>query len=356
MLQDRSQPATPHRRQKARQEGHVAKSQDLASAGLLIGAVAILFVFGASLFSFLEQLTRRQLGEPVALDADVPWALHECYGVGASLASVMLPVLGLVFVLALVVHVSQTGLLFLPRKVVIDFSRVSPVTGLKRLLSGTSFVRLLFGVGKLVAVGAVAAWSLWADRATILGLGELPLREMAASIAGVTVWTCLKIGLALGLLAVLDYIYQRYRHEQDLRMTPQEVREETRMMHGDPQILSRRRAVQRQLMVGRLAILLRQVDVVVTDADRLAIALRYDPQTMTAPVVVAKGADALAGQIRRLASENGVPMVERFTLANTLYREIELNAAVPTTLYEPVAEALQSGSESTNGRPKRRHS
>ena len=150
----------------------------------------------------------------------------------------------------------------------------------------------------------------------------------------------MKIGLALLVLAIFDYGYQYWRHEQDLRMTPQEVREEMRNMEGDPQVASRRRAVQRQLVLGRLSQAVPRADVVVTNPTELAVAIQYDPEEMAAPVVVAKGAGVLAQRIRRLALENGIPILERKPLAQALYRDVDVNHAVPQDKYAAVAEVL----------------
>ena len=338
---DKSQEATPYRRQKAREEGQVPMSHDLASACLLLGAVLIIMQLGASVVNFLGQLTRRQLGDPAELHVDVPWAVHECHVVGSGLAWVMLPILGLIFVAAVAVNMGQTGFLFLPQKLAIDFKRINPLSGLQRLFTVSNLMRLAFGVFKVLVVAVVAGWSLWRSCDTILGLSQLPVQEVAAVIADLTIWTCLKIGLALVVLAILDYLYQWYRHEQDLRMTPQEVREEMKTLQGDPQLIARRRAVQRQLVLQRLGSSVPQADVVVTNPTELAVAIRYDVQTMKAPIVVAKGAGLVAQRIRRLALENNIPIVERKALAQVLYRDVELNQPIPVAEYAAVAEVLK---------------
>ena len=163
---------------------------------------------------------------------------------------------------------------------------------------------------------------------------------MAAFLVSIVLWTRSKIAGALLVLALLDYRYQRCKFEQDLRMTPQEVREEMRNLQGDPQVIARRRAVQRQLVLNRLSQTVPKADVIVTNPTELAVAIQYDASTMNAPVVVAKGAGLLAQRIRRLALENGVPIVERKPLAQALYRDVDINQPVPDTMYAAVAEVL----------------
>jgi len=147
--------------------------------------------------------------------------------------------------------------------------------------------------------------------------------------------------VALLILAMLDYAYQRWTYEQDLRMTSHEVREEMKTLQGDPQILARRRAVQRQLALNRLENSMPKADVVVTNPTELAVALQYDPEEMAAPLVVAKGAGVVAQRIRRLALENDIPIVERKELAQFLYKQLDVNQPVPAEQYAAVAEVLR---------------
>src|SRR5262249_28433299 len=143
--------------------------------------------------------------------------------------------------------------------------------------------------------------------------------EIAAYLFQVLLWTSLKIGGALGALALCDYGYQYWKHEQDLRMTTQELKEEMKNQQGDPQVAARRRQVQRQMALHRLSTAVPKADVVVTNPTHFAVALQYDPEKMAAPIVVAKGVDLLAKRIRQLALENDVPVLERKELARTLY-------------------------------------
>ena len=154
-------------------------------------------------------------------------------------------------------------------------------------------------------------------------------------------WTCLKIGAALLVLALLDYGFQWWKHEQDLRMTTQEMREELKTLQGDPQIAARRKAVQRQLALNRIGTAVPKASVVVTNPTELAIAIQYDIETMAAPIVVAKGAGSVALRIRRLALEHNVPVVERKELARALYKHVEVGKPIPPEQYAAMAEVLR---------------
>jgi flagellar biosynthetic protein FlhB len=338
---DKSHDATPHRKQKAREEGQVAKSQDLSSAVLLIGSLLVLMYMGTSLIDFLGSVARAQFGGQAELIVDQSWAVGQWHSVVAGLTKTLLPMFGLFLILAVVVNVSQVGFLFLPNKLGMDLSRISPMKGMGRIFSLAGVVRLGLGIFKVLVVAVVAFWSLWSQRETILALGALDVGQIAGFIGSITLSTCLKIGAALFILAILDFAYQRWKHEQDLKMTSQEIREEMKNTQGDPQIAARRKAVQRQLVMNRLSGTVPKADVVVTNPTELAIAIQYDIETMPAPLVIAKGAGVVAQRIRRLALEHQIPILERKALAQVLYKQVELNHPIPTEQYAAVAEILR---------------
>jgi flagellar biosynthetic protein FlhB len=234
----------------------------------------------------------------------------------------------------------QVGFLFLPEKVGFDLSRLDPLAGMRRLFSLSNVVRLGFGIFKVVLIAGVAGACLYQELPAVLGLTGRSAAEIAVYLGQAVLWTAMKIGIALLILAILDYGYQWWRHERDLKMTPQEVREEMRNLEGDPQIIARRRAAQRQIAMHRLSEAVPRADAVVTNPTELAVAIQYDPKTMAAPVVVAKGAGVLAQRIRQLALQHGIPILERKPLAQALYREVEVNRPIPPDRYAAVAEIL----------------
>ncbi len=208
------------------------------------------------------------------------------------------------------------------------------------MFSIQSVARLVFGLFKVLVVASVAYVSLYKEKEAVLGLAALSVGEITVYLVELLIWTTIKIGAALLILALLDYGFQRWKHEQDLKMTTQEVREEMRNLEGDPHIAARRKAVQRQLALERLSSAVPKADVVVTNPTELAIAIRYEPEEMDAPIVVAKGAGVLAQRIRRLALENGIPIVEKKPLAQALYREVDIGRPIPHQRYAAVAEVL----------------
>ena len=189
-------------------------------------------------------------------------------------------------------------------------------------------------------MAGVAYASLYGQREKILGLAAMTTLGFANFLTQILIWTSMKIAMALLLLAVLDYGFQWWKQERDLRMTTQEVREELRNLEANPQMAARRKQVQRQLALNRISSAVPKADAVITNPTELAIAIQYDPATMAAPIVVAKGAGLIAAQIRKLALESGIPILERKPLAQALYREVEINHPIPQERYAAVAEVL----------------
>ena len=274
---DKSQPATPHRRQQAREKGQVAKSPDLASAGLLIAGLVILLVLGGQLVEFFARLAQHQLGGESWLQVDSNFIISQANAMLLELAQVLAPMLGLMLLAAVLVHVLQTGFLWTPGKVMPDIDRINPLSGFQRLFSLSSAVRLAMGLFKVLIVSLVAFWSLYHRREEIVNVAALDPLQIAAFVVDITVWTSLKIALALLVLAILDYGYQRWKYEQDLRMTPQEVREEMKNLQGDPQVTARRRQVQRQLALDRISPTAQKAERMATDHQPL------QPQPQQAP-------------------------------------------------------------------------
>ncbi len=337
---DKSQEATPHRRQKAREQGQVARSQDLSSAALLLGGLLAVLWLGQGLVALFFDLTLEQLGQNAWLETDVATVSNYGVGVIVAFAGVFLPLMGVFLLLAVMSNLLQVGFLFLPEKLAFNPSHINPLKGVKRIFSLPGVVRLGFGIIKICIVAVVAGISLYSQQEEILALSAMSIPQIAWFFPQILLWTAIKIAIALLILAILDFAFQKWKHEQDLKMTNQEVREEMKNLQGDPQIIARRRAVQRQLVLNRLSTAVPKADVVITNPTELAIAIQYDTETMLAPVVVAKGAGIVAQRIRLLALEHNIPVVEKKPLAQALYKQVDVNHPIPRDLYAAVAEVL----------------
>ncbi len=337
---EKSQDATPQRRQKAHDEGQAARSQDLTSAVVLLAGVVALLMFGGALLETLARYVQRQLGGDAWLTADTDFLQLHWNDLMWSLATTALPIMAAPMLVAIATILMQVGVMFLPQKVMPDWSHVNPAKTLGRLFSMASVMRLTFGLFKVTVVATVAGVTLYSRRDDVLALAGMSAGQVGQLLLELVLWTTLKIGIALLVLALLDYFYQRWRFEQELRMSVQEVREELKEYQGDPQVAARRKQVQRQLSQQRLKTAVPTADVVVTNPTELAVALKYDPEEMAAPVLVAKGAGVLAGRIRQLALEHGVPIVENKPLAQLLFKDVDVGHPVPDQSYAAVAEVL----------------
>jgi flagellar biosynthetic protein FlhB len=337
---EKSQDATPQRRQKAREEGQTARSHDLTSAVILLTGICALLLMGRALLETLARYTERQIGGPAWLSTNVDFLQAEWSHIAWELTTTAIPILIAPMAMAIAVTLFQVGILFLPEKLIPDWSHLNPLSALQRMLSMSSVVKLGFGLFKVGVVAVVAGVTLYDRRELVLSLAGLSAGQVGQVLLDLVLWTTMKVGVALLILALLDYFYQRWRFEQELKMSVQEVREEMKEYEGNPQVAARRKQVQRQLVQHRLKTAVPKADVVVTNPTELAVALQYAPEEMAAPIVVAKGADAMAARIRQLALESGVPIVENKPLARLLYKEVDVGRPVPDKAYAAVAEVL----------------
>ncbi len=338
---ERTEPATARRKEEARQEGNVARSADLTAAAMLLGGVLMLQFTGMRFFSGLKVsmetlLTNALAHNPTRTD-DVMALLAYCTRMGFD---VMLPMLLSLGAIGLVAAAGQVGLRITPKVLEPNFMKLSPLRGLKNMVDFRGVVRLIMSMSKVGIVFGVAMWFISMDLPRITAMAELPMLPMFALACTMVYQLALKLAVLLLLLAFLDYAFQRWQRERDLRMTKQELREEFKRMDGDPLIKQRRTRVARQLAMQRIGAAVPKSNVIVTNPTHFAIALRYEPGEMKAPKVVAKGADFLAMHIRQLAALHGIPIVERKELARALYSGVEVNQEVPPQFYNAVAEVL----------------
>jgi flagellar biosynthetic protein FlhB len=339
--QERTERATAKRRMEARKQGQVALSREVPSALILIAVLGVFYFAGSRV---LEDLTRlfgeffgqlhttrlRTVNDAAAL---ISALFRSCF---LLLAPMVLPLL----VAGVAGNVLQIGFEIHAEPLAPKLSKLNPLAGLKRIVSMRGLVELVKSLVKVLFIGAIA-WSVvsgyLADFPTLVRRDIAGIWEFTHTAAyRILFYVC----LATVVLAVLDYAYQRWQHEENLKMTKQEIRDERKQTEGDPQIKSRIRSLQRQAAYHRMIAEVPTADVVITNPTHLAIALRFDPAEMNAPQVVAKGADYLAARIRDIAREHGVPLVENQPLAQSLYRLADPGDYIPVELYRAVAEVL----------------
>lgn len=336
---DKTEPATPRKRQKARQEGQVARSQDLNNAVILLTSVLVLYYFGEWMFGrtldFMRLMLPR-LGEyRITPDAIVDLGRR---GI-AAVTVLMLPLFVAVIVMALAANMLQVGFTMTSKPLELKFDRLNPITGIRRVFSMRSIVRLFGSFFKLGVIGGVLWYTLSQETDEFFIVIDQTAAQIVAYIGVAMFRLALRTAIALLILAILDYAYQRWQFERDLRMTKQEVKDELKLMEGDPRVRARRRQIALQLAQQRMMASVPKADVVVTNPTFLAIAIAYKKE-MAAPKVLAKGAGAVAQRIRDVAAEHSIPVVQKKDLAQALFKGCEIGDPVPEELWQAVAEIL----------------
>ena len=344
---DKTEDPTPKRRQEARQEGDVARSSDLAGSALLVAVLAAFYMVGGRMWEAMLNVGARSFGAELQ---DVPAAVAEGSGAAAQrwvslatkdLAAGVLPVMGAVVVVAILANVAQVGFNLTPKKLQPNAKALNPISGFKKLFfESKTYVSFGMNLLKLGIVAAVAWWSVSASLPQILALQHVEPANLIGAAGMCVFGVGIKVALALLVLSLLDYAYQKWQHEQKLKMTKQQVKDEMKNMEGDPQMKARRRQVAMQQAMKGIRDGVPDADVVVTNPTHFAVAIKYDEAKMHAPRVVAKGGDLLAMRIREMASANGVPIVERPPLARALFRSVEVGGEIPEDFYSAVAELL----------------
>jgi flagellar biosynthesis protein FlhB len=342
--------ASPMRRERARNEGQIPRSQDLVSALVLMAAVLTLMSIGPGMLRTLASLVVHSIESAVTINRSQEQVLASLKGSFEYAGLGVAPLLVAVLLASLLANLGMTGWLFLPDKLAADFSRINPVQGFKRLFSLQNVMRLVFGLSKIAVLTAVVLLALSGQWSVLLSISGVSLLTLGQFLWETTMRVGLQASVVLLVLALAEYSFQRWKHEQDIKMTDEEIREELKSTQGDPLLKARRRRVQRELAGQRLQQEVPKADVVITNPTEFAVALRYDPQSMAAPIVLAKGADAMAATIRRIALDNGIPVLERKVLARALFHDVEVGQPIPAKEYAAVAEVLRYVYE-IQGRP-----
>lgn len=337
---EKSEAPTPRRRQEAREKGQVAKSNDLSSAALLLGAMIALRMFGANLLGSLLAIMRENLSvsDPAAVRSmDINQIVM---ATSILLLSAVGPILAALIVTSIASSLLQVGPIFTTQPLMPQLERLNPLNGFGRLFNVRTIVQLGMNLLKLFVVVWVGYVAIRGRMSDVLVSLETDGWAQVVVMSDVLYDVGIRLAIVLLVLALLDFSWQKMKLERDLKMTKQEVKEEMRRMDGDPIIKQRRRKMQLAAALQRIRKTVPTADVVVTNPTELAIAIKYDSDTMAAPRVVAKGADYLAKKIREMAAMHGIPIIERKPLAQALYKTVEVGQEVPEQFYKAIAEIL----------------
>lgn len=339
---DKTEKATPKKRQDLRKKGQVNQSRELPAILLLLGLFLSLRIFGKSIYEELVAtfafFVQESLSE-VAFDS-----AGDVMRIASFALWQIVKMTGPLFLIAMAVgalgSLVQVGFMFTAEPLKPKFSKLNPLAGIKRMFSARSFFEMLKAVAKIGIVLWVAWAAISAELGTMSNLMDLEVRPAVGYMVELVLDVSLKVCFALLIIAAIDFAFQYRQHEKEIRMTKQEIKEEYKQLEGSPEIRSRIRQKQREISMRRMMQEVPKADVVITNPTHLAVAIRYRPEDGDAPVVLAKGADFLAARIREIAKDNGVKVVENKPLAQALYSQVEVGKPVPPELYKAVAEVL----------------
>ncbi|MFB9244950.1 flagellar type III secretion system protein FlhB [Massilia antarctica] len=337
---EKTESASAKRLEQAREEGDVPRSRELATFTVLMTAGSMLWFFGAGIVRQLNAtmvsglaMSREQIFDPNAM----------ILRVASDIAQVMLaclPLAAAVMVVALASPLLIGGWLFSSKSFMPNFNKLNPIRGLSNMVSTNALVELLKALAKTIVVGTVAWMVVMSQRDAVIGLAVEPLRSGSAHMVNLIGSAFLSIVGGLGIVAAIDGPYQIWHYANKLKMTRQEMIQESKESDGNPQIKGKIRQMQREMSQRRMMADVPTADVVVTNPTHYAVALKYGDGQRGAPRVVAKGSDEVAARIRELAKENNVAMLEAPALARALHKHTEIGDEIPEALYSAVAEVL----------------
>ena len=337
--QEKTEQPTGKKLSDARNKGNVAQSKEIPSVLILGGSMGVLFFGGSWMFNQLIN-TMRGMYQRAGTLAMVPETMHSLFWeMFLGSVVILIPLLLVILTAGVAGNVAQFGFLITGEKLAPNFAKMNPISGIKKLFSLRSLVELVKSVIKLVIIGGIAFVVINRYVDEIPGLMQLSIGEILGFIGHVSFQLALYTCMVLFLMAVLDFSYNKWQHNHDLKMTKQEVKDEFKQREGDPAVKARIRSVQREMARRRMMEAVPEATVVITNPTHLAIAIKYE-EGMQAPTVVAKGAGFVAQKIKRIATENDVPLVENKPLARTMFKSTEIGDFIPADLYRAVAEIL----------------
>lgn len=337
---DKSEEPTAKRQQEAREKGQIARSKELNTLAITLGGAGGVLASGGGLADMMMRMMQANftLSREALMDerSMALWLLQS----GQMALSAVTPLLVTLLIVSLVAPISLGGWLFSFEALAPKFSRMNPLSGIKRMFSMHAVVELLKALGKFGLILMVALMVLSSDADDLLSIAHEPLEQAILHSVQVVSWSALWLACGLILIAAIDVPYQLWDNKQKLMMTKQEVRDEYKDSEGKPEVKSRIRRMQREMAERRMMSAVPEADVVITNPTHFAVALKYDPAKGTAPLLLAKGNDFTALKIREIAQENKITVLESPALARAVFYSTELDQEIPAGLYLAVAQVL----------------
>ncbi len=338
--QEKTEEATPKRLEKAREEGQVPRSKELTTAFVLLSGVVGLMMIGGNMSNALKGLMQFNFAMPreAAFDTNL-MMIHFADTAVAALWS-LVPLFTLLVVAALFGPVLLGGWLFSAKALAPQLSRMNPLKGLQRMFSMMALIELLKAVGKFTLVAVIAVAMLVFYSSQLLSLMQGALEPAISHMLSIIGWSVLAVSASMIIIAMIDVPYQIFDHSKKLKMTRQEVKDELKDTEGKPEVKGRIRQLQREMAQRRMMEAVPEADVVITNPEHFSVALKYDVNGSSAPVVVAKGTEFIALKIREIANANDVMILELPPLARAIYFTTEIDQEIPANLYLAVAQVL----------------
>ncbi|SES75554.1 flagellar biosynthetic protein FlhB [Oceanobacillus limi] len=337
---EKTEKATPKKRQDERKKGKVAKSQDVNTAILLLLSFIILFVFGGYMKNIMTTLFQHTFTEYIHWDL-TPNTVYQVFIEGTiETAKLVAPIMLVAIIAGFASNLMQIGFLFTTEPLKLDLKKIDPIQGAKRIFSIRALVELLKSLFKIVFIGAITFSTIWIFKDDMMMTAFKDTESSLAFFGQTTMIMGFAAIIALLFLSVFDYTYQRYDFEKNMRMSKQDVKDEYKNIEGDPLIKSKIKERQRQMAMSRMMSEVPNADVVITNPTHFAIAIKYDEEKSSAPYVLAKGVDHLAFRIKEIAKAHEVVTVENRPLARSLYDKVEIGDTIPEEFYQAVAEVL----------------
>ena len=343
---EKTEPATAKKLQDARKEGQVAKSKELSAAVELIALFLVLKIFvsyiGENLISVFPVIYRKM--PDIINNSAGGLSIFTVTTVVNNVMLVILKILAPVFAIGVtccvLINILQVGWKITGKPMQPKFSKINPMSGFKRIFSKESLFELVKSIAKIALIAYVAYTSVKDHQNDLFLLYDIPLMQVIILIGSIVIDAGLKISIVYLVVGIVDWLYQKHKFKEDMKMTKQEVKDEYKNTEGNPEIKGRQRSKMREASQRRMMQNLPTADVVITNPTHLSVAIKYDADKNSAHIVIAKGEDFLAMKIREIARENNIEIVENKPLARMLYANVDIGAEVPPELYQAVAEVL----------------
>ncbi len=341
-MQEKTEEATSRKLEKAREEGQIGKSIEIPSVFVLLAAAVALnaskkFIYAKinSIFYFTLNFNQR-----LTEDFTLNFCINTLYKLSGYFLLTLLPLFTAIFFMAILTTASQVGFVISWKAITPRFSKIDPIKGLGQKLSIRSVIELIKSILKIAIIGFIVYLSIASEIDHLKILYEQSVQKIFIYILDISYKIFIRTLLIMIFLAILDFAFQKWKFAKEQMMTKQEIKEEMKQAEGDPMVKSRIRQIQRETARKRMMGEVPNADVVITNPTHIAIAIKYDSLSFSAPILVAKGAGAIAERIKEIAEENNIPIVENKPIARSLYKLVDIGEEIPVDFYQAIAEIL----------------